>query len=155
MLDNWRRRLSQLPGQFVLNQEERAPFPDWESRSVGAYRLHTGPRTTVRRFANKNREVLVIGVIAAADDEAIDEESCPAGQYVAITHSEVFSDAGSLKQAFFDRATKSVASSPRLLAPPRGEGCVSGVASWLPARLVLGSADELPERGFPAAFAVA
>lgn len=118
MLDNWRRRLSQLPGQFVLNQEERAPFPDWESRSVGAYTLHTGPRTTVRRFGNKNGEVLVIGVVAAADDEAIDEESCPAGQYVAITHSGVFSDAGSLKQAFFDRATKSVASSPRLLAPP-------------------------------------
>jgi hypothetical protein len=118
MLDTWRRRLSELPGQFVLNQNERSPFSEWQSRSVGAYTLHTGPGTTVRKFANKNGGVLVIGVIAAAGDEAIDKESCPAGQYVAITHSEVFSDAGSLKQAFFDRATNTIASSPRLLTMP-------------------------------------
>jgi len=118
MLDNWRRRLSQLPGQFVLSQDDRPPFPDWASRPVGSYTLHTSPSTKIHEFANQNRELLVIGVIAAAEDEAIDKESCPAGQYVAISGSEVFSDAGSLKQAFFDRSTRAVASSPRLLAPP-------------------------------------
>jgi hypothetical protein len=118
MIDNWRRRLSQLPGQFVLSHDERPPFPDWVSTSIGAYTLHVGPRTKVEKFTDRNREVFVIGVIAAAENEAIDKETCPAGQYVAITQSEVFSDAGSLKQAFFDRTTRAVASSPRLLAPP-------------------------------------
>ena len=118
MLDNWRRRLSQLPGQFVFNQDERPPFPDWVSRPVQSYTLHTSPSTQIRTFPNQNREVLVIGVIAAAENEAVDRENCPAGQFVAITGSEVFSDAGSLKQAFFERATGSVASSPRLLGPP-------------------------------------
>src|SRR4051794_12327289 len=118
MLDNWRLRLSQLPGQFVLNQDQRPPFPNWLSRPVGNYTLHSSPSTTIRCFSGQSCEVLVIGVIAAVDSDAVDMESCPAGQYVAITHSEVFSDAGSLKQAFFDRATKTVASSPRLLGPP-------------------------------------
>src|SRR5437868_151278 len=118
MLDNWRRRLSQLPGQFVLNQHDRPPFPYWRSRSVGNYTLHASPSTTIRTFAGQKREILVIGTIAAADTEAVDKESCPAGQYVAITQSELFSDAGSLKQAFFDRSTRTIASSPRLLGPP-------------------------------------
>src|SRR4051812_32260240 len=115
MLDNWRRRLSQLPDQFVLSEDELPPFPNWASRSVGSYTLHTSPSTEIHTFTDHNREVLVIGVIAAAEDDAIAKESCQAGQYVAIKGSEVFSDAGSLKQAFFDRSTRTVASSPRLL----------------------------------------
>lgn len=122
MLDNWRRRLSQLPGQFVLSQDERPPFADWVSRSVGTYTLHTSPATQVREF--QNGEVLVIGVIAAADGAKVDKASCPAGQFVAITPTEVFCDAGSLKQAFFDRASNTVASSPRLIGLPAAKAVI-------------------------------
>lgn len=114
MLDRWRRRLSELPGQFVLNQNERPPFDQWVSTSVGAYTLHTHPRTEVRRYPGRDGEVLVVGMILAAAGETVSAEYCPPGQYVVITPSEVFSDAGSLMQAFFDRTSNTVASSLRL-----------------------------------------
>ena len=115
MVEQWRRRLSELPDQFVLNQDDRPPFPAWVSRSIGRYTLHVHPDTKVHEFASSNGQVLVIGSIVAAPHEEIEKHSCPPGQFVAITPSEVFSDAGSLKQTFFDRDTKTVASSPRLL----------------------------------------
>ena len=118
MIEHWRRRLSELADQFVLNQHDRPPFPAWVSRSVGRYTLHVHPDTKVREFASSNGQVLVIGSIVAAPHEEIEKHSCPPGQFVAISASEVFSDAGSLKQAFFDRDTKTVASSPRLLERP-------------------------------------
>src|SRR5947209_12107981 len=124
MRDQWHRRLSELPDQFVLNQDERPPFANWVSRRVGSYTLHVHPETKIQEFSDSEGKVLVIGTIAAAAGEAIDRDSCPPGQFVAITPLQVFSDTGSLKQAFFNGATNSVASSPRLAVRP-GEKAVS------------------------------
>ncbi len=117
MLDRWRRRLSELPDQFVLDQNKRPPFAEWVSTGIGAYTLHTHPRTKVHQLPGRDGEILVVGTILPGLSETVSEESCPAGQYVAITRSEVFSDVGSLMQAFFDRSTNTVASSPRLARP--------------------------------------
>lgn len=117
MHDRWRRRLAELPNQFVLNQNERPPFQDWRSLPVGAYTLHTHPKTTVHKLQGRDGEVLVIGVIVLAPGGVVSAQSSPPGQYVAITPSQVFSDAGSLMQAFFDRSTNTVASSLRLFEP--------------------------------------
>lgn len=116
MTERWRRRLSELSDEFVLNQEDQPPFDGWRTQAVGTFRLHTHPRTDVRNLPGSAGEVLIIGTIAARANEAVTSTSCPPGQFVAITPTEVFSDAGSLKQAFFDRSTKTVASSLRLLA---------------------------------------
>lgn len=118
MNDRWHHRLSELPDQFVLNQSQRPPFDTWFSTPVGDYVLHAHPNTKVRRFTNRSRELWVVGFILAADDETVASDSCPPGQYVVITASEVFSDAGSLMQAFFNRSTRTVASSLRLLTAP-------------------------------------
>ena len=111
----WRHRLSELRDQFVLDQKPSPPFDTWVSEPIGAYTLHTHPNTQVRRFSGSRGDAWVIGGIIAAEDATIAPENCPPGQYVVITASEVFSDAGSLMQAFFDPSAKIVASSLRLL----------------------------------------
>ncbi len=115
MEERWRQRLSELPDQFVLNESQEPPFDTWVSIPVGAYMLHAHPRTTIRKFSNGAPESWVIGLLAARDDETITPELCPPGQYVVVTATEVFSDVGSLMQAFFSPSTRTVASSLRLL----------------------------------------
>lgn len=114
MIDEWRRRLSELPNQFVLDLDDRPPFDHWVSTSVGSHTLHTHPRSKIHKLPGPDGDVLVVGTILAQNGEQLSAESCPPGQFVAITPTEVFSDAGSLMQAFFDRATNTVASSLRL-----------------------------------------
>lgn len=123
MLDRWRTRLLELPGEFVFNQEPEPPFADWSSTSVGRYWLHAHRRTRVHRFPEHSEEVFVIGTIVATRDERLTPDFCPPGQYVVFTPTRIFSDAGSLKQVFFDRSAKSAASSLRLLAK-RGDRAV-------------------------------
>jgi hypothetical protein len=117
MIEHWRRRLSRLPDEFVLNQEGRPPFDEWVTEAVGDFYLHTHPLTKIHRFPGAGGDTLVIGTIVAAPNVPPSAESCPPGQYVALSPTNVFSDSGSLKQAFFDRSAKTAASSLRLFAP--------------------------------------
>ena len=118
MLDRWRSRLLELPGEFVFNREPKPPFAQWTATPVGRYWLHAHPRTRVHRFPGESGEVLVIGTIVASPDETVTPGTCPPGQYVVFTPTQIFSDAGSLKQAFFDRSANGAASSLRLLEKP-------------------------------------
>ena len=118
MDDRWQHRLSELPNQFILTRDSKAPFETWVSQPIGSFILHTHPNTRVRRFASGDDEALVIGVILARDGEQVTPENCPPGQFVTITSASVFSDASSLMPAFFDRSARRVASSLRLLAGP-------------------------------------
>lgn len=115
-MTDWWRRLSNLPDEFVLNLEDFPPFDDWQTVKVGTFCLHTHPGTEIRNFRGQNGDVLVVGTILAEAGATITPSTCPPGQFVAISSTEVMSDVGSLKQAFFNRSTKTVASSLRLAA---------------------------------------